>query len=299
MMVSPFLRGLGAIEVSMSLILVRFGFSNVEAISITFLYRFFEFWLPLASGVVSFLMQINKLLMRIVPAIMLLILGIINIISAMTPAIHWRVERLQHYLLLDVMHVSNYFVLAAGFFLLITAAFMLKGLRSTWWLALLLSIVSFVGHLTKAIDYEEATVALLIIITLLFTHREYYIQSHPRLRYVGLQTALISIAALLIYGTIGFFLLDKNHFNANFNLVQSIRSTIANYFLVGNSLTIPQHPFGRGFILSINIGGFLSMGFLLYTLVRPYVYRGNASEEELKQATSLLEPFREIKPRLF
>ncbi len=69
MMVSPFLRGLGAIEVSMSLILVRFGFSNVEAISITFLYRFFEFWLPLASGVVSFLMQINKLLMRIVPAI--------------------------------------------------------------------------------------------------------------------------------------------------------------------------------------------------------------------------------------
>ncbi len=64
--------------------------------------------------------------MRIVPAIMLLILGIINIVSALTPAIDWRVERLQHYLLLDVMHVSNYFVLAAGFFLLITAAFMLK-----------------------------------------------------------------------------------------------------------------------------------------------------------------------------
>ncbi len=209
----------------------------------------------------------------------------------MTPAIAWRVERLQQYLMLDVMHVSNYFVLIAGFFLLITAAFMLKGLRSTWWLALILSIVSFVGHITKAIDYEEATVALLIIVTLLFTHREYYIKSHPRLRYVGLQTALISIAALLIYGTIGFFLLDKHHFNANFNLVQSIRSTLASYFLVGNSLTIPHTSFGKGFILSINVGGFLSMGFLLYTLVRPYVYRGNASDEELTQATSLLSRF--------
>jgi phosphatidylglycerol lysyltransferase len=291
MMVSPFLRGLGAIEVSMSLILVRFGFSNVEAISITFLYRFFEFWLPLASGIVSFLMQINKLLMRIVPAIMLLILGIINIISAMTPAIHWRVERLQHYLMMDVMHVSNYFVLAAGFFLLITAAFMLKGLRSAWWLALLLSIVSFVGHITKAIDYEEAIVALLIIATLLITHREYFIQSRPRLRYVGLQTSLISIAAILIYGTIGFFLLDKYHFNTNFNLVQSVQSTLANYFLIGNSLATPHSSFGRGFILSINIGGFLSMGFLLYTLLRPYVYRGNASEEELKQAASILSRF--------
>jgi phosphatidylglycerol lysyltransferase len=291
MMVSPFLRGLGAIEVSMSLILVRFGFSNVEAISITFLYRFFEFWLPLASGVGSFLMQINKLLLRIVPAIMLFILGIINIISALTPAVDWRVERLRQYLLIDIIHVSNYFVLAAGFFLLITAAFMLKGLRSTWWLALLLSVVSFIGHITKAIDYEEATVALLIIITLLITRREYYIQSHPRLRYVGLQTALISIAALLLYGTIGFFLLDKKHFDANFDLAQSIRSTLASYFLVGNSLTVPHSSFGRGFILSINIGGFLSMGFLLYTLVRPYVFRGNASEEELKQATSLLSRF--------
>lgn len=291
MIVSPFLRGLGAIEVSMSLILVRFGFSNIEAISITFLYRFFEFWLPLASGVAIFLLQINKLIMRIIPAIMLLILGIINIISALTPAIDWRVEQLQHYLLLDIMHVSNYFVLAAGFFLLITAAFMLKGLRSTWWLAFLLSIVSFIGHITKAIDYEEASVALLIIITLLLTHREYYIRSHPRLRNVGLQTSLICIAALLIYGTIGFYLLDKKHFNADFNLVQSFQSTLANYFLVGNSLTIPHSSFGRGFILSINIGGFLSMGFLLYTLLRPYVYRGNASDEELAEATALLDRF--------
>jgi phosphatidylglycerol lysyltransferase len=291
MSVSPFLRGLGAIEVSMSIILVRFGFSDVAAISVTLLYRFFEFWLPLISGIISFLSRINKLLMRIVPAIMLLILGIINIISVLTPAIAWRVERLHEYFLMDFIHVSNYFVLAAGFFLLITAAFMLKGLRTTWWLAMMLSIVSFIGHITKAIDYEEAAVALLIIITLLITRREYYVRNHPRLRYVGLQTALVSIAAILIYGTIGFYFLDKRHFNVNFNLLQSIESTLANYFLVGNNLTIPHNSFGRGFILSINIGGFLSMGFLLYTLLRPYVYRGNASEEDLVKATSLLKSY--------
>ena len=49
LIISPFLRGLGAIEVSMAYILMRYGYSNVEAISITFLYRFFEFWLPLFS----------------------------------------------------------------------------------------------------------------------------------------------------------------------------------------------------------------------------------------------------------
>jgi phosphatidylglycerol lysyltransferase len=291
LIVSPFLRGLGAIEVSMSIILVRFGFSNVEAISITLLYRFFEFWLPLFSGIISFLSGINKLLMRIVPAMLLLLLGMINIVSVLTPAVAWRVERLHEYLMMDVMHVSNYFVLIAGFFLLITAAFMLKGLRTTWWLAIILSTVSFVGHITKAIDYEEAAVALVIIVILIFTRREYYVRNHPRLRYVGLQTALFSIAATLIYGIIGFYLLDKRHFNNDFSLLQSIQSTLANYFLIGNNISVPQNSFGRGFILSINIGGFLSMAFLLYTLLRPYVYRGNASEEDLRKAQSLLTRF--------
>jgi phosphatidylglycerol lysyltransferase len=291
LIVSPFLRGLGAIEVSMSIIMVRFGFSNVEAISITLLYRFFEFWLPLISGVFSFLSGINKLLMRIIPALLLLLLGIINIVSVLTPAIAWRVERLHEYFIMDVMHVSNYFVLIAGFFLLITAAFMLKGLRTTWWFAIILSVVSFVGHITKAIDYEEAAVALVIIVILFYTRREYYVRNHPRLRYVGWQTALVSIGATLVYGIIGFYLLDKRHFNNDFGIVESIQSTLANYFLIGNNLSVPHNSFGRGFILSINIGGFLSMAFLLYTLLRPYVFRGNASEEDLSHARSLLTRF--------
>ncbi len=62
LVVSPFLRGLGAIEVSMTYVLIRFGFGNVEAIAITFLYRFFEFWTPLFAGILAFLSKLNKLL---------------------------------------------------------------------------------------------------------------------------------------------------------------------------------------------------------------------------------------------
>jgi phosphatidylglycerol lysyltransferase len=291
MIVSPFLRGLGAIEVSMSIILVRFGFSNVEAISITLLYRLFEFWLPLLSGVISFLAGINKLLMRVIPATMILLLGIINIVSVLTPAIAGRVERLQDYIMLDIIHASNYFVLAAGFFLLVTAAFMLKGLRTTWWIALILSMVSFIGHITKAIDYEEAAVALLIIVILLFTYNEYYVKNRPRLRIVGWRIALFSVAAILVYGVTGFFLLDKKHFNVDFNLLQSVQNTLANYFLISSDTYVPRDAFARDFIYSINAGGFLSMAFLLYTLVWPFIFRGNASEEERAAAGSLLSRF--------
>src|SRR5665647_2927874 len=119
----------------------------VEAISVTALYRFFEFWLPLLAGVLSFLAKANKLLMRVMPAALLFLLGVVNIISVLTPAISGRLHLLKNYIPTEAIHASNYFILAAGLFLLVNAAFMLKGLRSAWWFALLLSLVSLIGHL--------------------------------------------------------------------------------------------------------------------------------------------------------
>lgn len=48
--VSPFFRGFGVIEVSLSYILTRMGYGAGESIAIMLLFRFFEFWLVLAVG---------------------------------------------------------------------------------------------------------------------------------------------------------------------------------------------------------------------------------------------------------
>jgi phosphatidylglycerol lysyltransferase len=282
--VSPFLRGLGAVEVSMAFIFVRFGYTQVEAISVTLLYRFFEFWLTLCIGVFSFLLKINKLLMRVVPALFLFTLGIINIISVLTPAVSTRLERIQDFLPVEGINASNYFVLAAGLFLLVTAAFMLKGMRSTWWIAFALSVVSFAGHLLKAIDYEEAAVALIVMIVLFRTRKEYYIKTHPKLRSVGLQTALLTVLAVMVYGTIGFYFLDKKHFNIDFNFSQSIQYTLQNYFLAGSSGLSSVDAFARNFLWSIRISGIFSMIFIIYVIIRPYVAKKSTSEEEFRKA---------------
>src|SRR5680860_1838880 len=49
LMTSPFLRGIGAIEVSLTYALTLFGYSAVSALSVAFLFRFFEFWSVLVS----------------------------------------------------------------------------------------------------------------------------------------------------------------------------------------------------------------------------------------------------------
>lgn len=291
LIISPFMRGLGAIEVSMSYILIRYGFSNVDAIAITFLYRFFEFWIPLLTGILLFISKINKLLMRVIPAFLLLSLGIINIFSVLTPAIDYRLQYLENYLPLEAIHASNYLVFTAGLFLLVTASFMLKGLRMAWWFALSLSIISLIGNLTKAIDYEEAIVASVVIFVLIVTRKEYYIKTNPKLRLLGMQTAILSIIAVVIYGTIGFYFLDQNHFGINFSTLQSIRYTLQNYFLIGSSNLVPLDHFANHFLISIKISGFISFGFLIYTLINPYVLKNVTTLSEKSLAEELVEKY--------
>jgi phosphatidylglycerol lysyltransferase len=291
LIISPFLRGLGAIEVSMTYILIKSGFGNVESISITMLFRFFEFWLPLFSGILSFIIKVEKLLLRILPALLIFALGIVNIISVLTPALPERLSVLKDYLLVDFVSFSNSFVLVAGLFLLVTAAFMLRGLRKAWWMALVLSVISVFGHITKGIDYEEATIALLIVGSLIATRKEYYVKTNPKLGTVGIQTALLSMGAVIIYGVVGFYFLDKKHFQIDFNFIQSFQYTIQNYFLIGSRDLVPGDTFAKDFLNLIRISGFTSMSFLVYTLVRPFVFNMAPAEEEIAKAKKLTEHY--------
>ncbi|HLP72300.1 MAG TPA: phosphatidylglycerol lysyltransferase domain-containing protein [Bacteroidales bacterium] len=289
--ISPFLRGLGAIEVSMSYILTRFGLPTAEAIAVTMLFRFFEFWLPLVTGMLSFLAKANKLFIRILPAMLIFSLGLVNIISVLTPALPERLRILTDFLFIDIISISNSFVLVTGLLLLLTAVFMLQGLRSAWWLALGLSIISMIGHLTKGIDYEEASVALFVISALIATRKQYHIRHDPKLGSVGFQTAILSIAIVLVFGVIGFYFLDSRHFHADFSLRESLLYTLQNFFLVGSKNLVPADSFARDFLNLIRISGIGTMGFLVYTLARPYILKAEPTEEEKTRAASLVQKY--------
>jgi len=288
---SPFMRGLGAVELSMSFVLSKLGYSGSEALAIALLYRFYEFWVPLFSGAIGFLMKINKLLIRLIPAFLIFILGIVNIISSITPGISERVRLLEDFIPLDAISASNYFVFFAGAFMLLTAIFMLRGLRNAWWIALLLSAASCLGHLTKAIDYEEAIFALSIFVVLLISRKEYVIKGNPRLHSIGIWSAVLSIIAVVIYGTTGFYFLDKKHFGLEFNLLQSIVYTLRNFVLIGNSGLIPGNRFARDFLVSINVSGILSLSFLFYTIIRPYFSKQFTPPEEFDRAKQMVGKF--------
>ena len=213
--------------------------------------------------------------MRILPSFLIFALGMVNIVSVLSPSVPEKIQLqlLRDYLFFDVVDFSNSFVLITGLFLLVTAAFMLRGLRMAWWFAIILSLFSAVGHITKGINYPEAGIALFVVFALITTRKEYYVKTNPRIRAIGIQTALLSIGAVLIYGIVGFYFLDKKHFQIDFNILQSIKYTLLDFFLIGSEDLVPRDSFASDFLYTISISGFVSMAFLIYSLIRPYVFR--------------------------
>lgn len=291
LILSPFLRGLGAIELSLAFILTRFGFTTMEAVSITFLYRFFEFWLPLIGGALSFVLVRNSLVLRIVPSLLTFLLGVINIVSAVTPAIPERFAIIRDFLPMSAINASIYFTLASGIFLLAVSAFLLKGLRISWNVAMVLAIVSIATNLTKAIDYEEAMFASLLVVSLWLTRKQYYVRSNPSLRILGVKTALFSAVVVMLYGIVGFYYLDKKHFQVDFSLAQSAYYTVQGFFLQSPPELVAHDKFASKFLLSINFAGVSSIAFLVYTLFRPYAFKGEEEEKAMERATELVHRF--------
>jgi phosphatidylglycerol lysyltransferase len=291
LVISPFLRGIGAIELSLTLILKNYGFQTSEALAITLMYRLFEFWIPIVAGIVSFVLKKGNMLLRIAPALLLLALGIINIISVLTPALRYRVRLLREFLPLETIHVSNYMVFIIGLLSIITSAFLFRGLKNAWRFAMLLCVLSLIGNLTKAIDYEEASVAFVSLLVLWFTRKQYYIKHNKQLQRFGIETSLIILAGVIIYGVIGFYFLDKRHFGIDFTFWDSVKHTFLNFIMLDVNNLEPRTRFGKVFLDTIQISGVISIGLLFYALIKPYFLTVEQDREDFLKAEELVKKY--------
>jgi phosphatidylglycerol lysyltransferase len=291
MISSPFLRGLGAVELSLVYILELYGYSTVQALSITVLYRLFEFWLPMAFGILAFAWRGKNLFIRIVPALLIFAQGIINIISVVTPPLRIRLRLIREFLPLEAINASNVLVLFVGLALLITSAFMFKGLKNAWRIALALSILSLVGNLAKAFDYEEATFAGIIILLLLLSRSQYRIRSSIRWIRLGILSVIIVFLSILIFGYFSFYFIDIQHFGIDFTWKQSLLATMQAFLLGSGENLHPLTPFGHQFILLIHVLGFLAWGFLLFTIIKPFLKVESSNESARERAKFLLSQY--------
>ncbi len=292
LIMSPFLRGMGAIEVSMTYIFVKSGIPTAQAAAITLIFRFFEFWTPLVAGLGSFFFSRKNVLLRVLPVFIIFIAGLINIFSAITPALPGRIEILEKLLPRIAVSVSNFTVFFIGLLLIVLAIYLLKGVKRAWRITLFLLVLSAIGHIVKGIDYEEASVSVIAIISLLYTYRLYHVKSGPLLQANLWRVWLVALLTLVIYAIGGTFFLEKNHMGMEYDFIDSVKASFQLVFMFDPSEYIPRTNFGHFFITSVYIFSGTLLVSAIYLSLRPiFDNDAKSNESEFSHARLLVQNF--------
>lgn len=153
------------------------------------------------------------------------------------------------------------------------------------------AFLSILSHLFKGVDYEEALLALLAFLSLIYTRSYYNLRPHQRLTRISYLVLLYSIIAVLIYGITGFYFMDKHHFGVEFQLWTSVKAIFRMFFLFNDSGITPLTAFGQNFLYSIYVFAALVVSFIFYSLLRPYFSKPYNSAEDFILAREIVNRY--------
>ena len=127
--------------------------------------------------------------------------GIISIISALTPTLASRSDLVQGVLPPGVPSAARWVALAFGLALVWLAGSLARGKRRAWQLAVVLVAGAAVAHLAKGLDTEEATASLLLLISLVRYRRHFDVAGDPNLKALVLTASSLGslVAVLVLY----------------------------------------------------------------------------------------------------
>jgi len=127
--------------------------------------------------------------------------GVVSIVSALTPNFADRSELVQGVLPPEVPSAARWLALAFGLALVWLAGSLARGKQRAWQLSVVLVAAVALAHLAKGLDAEEATMSLVLLAALLRYRRHFDVAGDPQTKPLVLTVvALVSlVAALLVY----------------------------------------------------------------------------------------------------
>jgi lysyl-tRNA synthetase class 2 len=126
------------------------------------------------------------------------LVGVVGLVSALTPEMANRVEIVQGVLPPGWPEAARVLTVACGIGLIWLSRSLARRRRRAWQLALAVVLASAVAHLAKGLDFEEATVSLFLLAALVRYRRRFDVPGDPASvrPLLGLGAALAGIAAV-------------------------------------------------------------------------------------------------------
>lgn len=225
----------------------------------------------------------------LIPIVTLVTLGsgLVNVFSVIGGPLPERSRYLHKVFPLEFIHLSRFGTLLIGFTLAVSALNIYKRKRRAFQVVLLASFASVLFHLTKGLDYEEATLSVALLMLLLAARRSFTVGSGmPDLRQAAARLAA-SLVVALGYGVAGFWFLDPREFGINFTIGDSIRRTLLFLSLAGDPAVVPHTRYAHWFLDSLSLMTATVIGYSVSTLFRPVVYRYRTLPQERSRAKQI------------
>ena len=297
--VSPTPQGIGVVEGVMTLVFTSLGVPAAVAATVTLAFRGLTFWLPMLIGFIilrwvrTFGVEERSLSeswnVRIV-AIMTAAMGVINVLSAVTPALAERLLILEQYSPLTVRHGGRLTAALAGFALILIAGGLWRRKHVAWLATLGILILSALSHLIKGLDYEETLLAGILAVWLVYFRHYFHARSDRPSAQQGLRVLGMALVFTLGYGILGFYMLDR-HYSVHFGFTAALRQTVVMFTQFYDPGLVPLTGFGRYFAGSIYAVGLITFAYAAWMLLRPVFVRDPATPEQRSRAAEIVQQY--------
>ena len=224
---------------------------------------------------------------RRIAAFLTMLMGMLNVYSAIAPTLQERLKILLEYLPLSVTHGGRFFTALSGFALILLAAQLFRRKQVAYIFTEILLILSAIVHMLKGLDVIEAGFALLLAEWIFLIRHQFHARSDPSSVKQGLVALLAATCFSLVYGSIGFAILDK-HFNVGFNLGTAFIQTITMFTQFSNPGLEALTRLGKYFAGSIYLIAFATYLFAIFMLIRPMLVRRPSTTQEREAARSII-----------
>ncbi|MCV3215715.1 phosphatidylglycerol lysyltransferase domain-containing protein [Plectonema radiosum NIES-515] len=218
------------------------------------------------------------------------LVGVVNLLSAVTPNIHERNHWLKAFFPFEIRASGHIFAALTGFVLLTLATNLLRRKKIAWLLTVGLLVISILSHLLKGLDYEESLLSGVLLLQLLLMRHVFTAKSDRPSIARGVRVLIGALLFTVAYGTIGFYLLDGK-FSENFNWGEAILQTLAMFFTEDNWGLQPKTHFGEFFANSIYIIAAGTFTVALVMLLQPVFMRNPAIPSERQRARDIVEKY--------
>jgi len=203
---------------------------------------------------------------------LVLLVGFLNLGSAISPALPERLHILRQLLPMVVIHGARHVVVLAGFLLILVARGVFRRKRVAWYIAFTLVAASIFLHITKGLDFEEASFSGLVVILMMVAFPRFRARSDiPTIRNAGVMFLTVLILNML-YGTIGFYLIGR-YSGYHPDILLCWQDTIKLMFGLGQP-DIPWHiPHMKRFLELLWMMWEVGLFIFVLMLLRPVIYR--------------------------